>query len=430
MSHHAEPFCLSTAGSTRATAYGFSNKSVTLDGRTHVVWLDAIAQVRGRTFDHETGQWSQTVDIFEGCDNHTSPALTVDREGHIHIVGGPHGRWGAWNQGCFKWFRSAGPNRIDAWTGEANFGYGATYACMAHTPSGLDVIAYRGGETPASVMFQSQRPLGHWSTAREILRQEIEPQYTHTGARVACDGQGVLYVAGHLYNVGGADNPPVGGDVSRMRSHGVAVLRSADMGQTWTDLRGSAVNVPALYEERIAIPPVGADIRLNGLMTDSRDSLWALITSTGAEKPEVLLGRWDGDGWVMRDLAGPLPTGRAAVDAVLAIDRRDRIHVAATTVVPERMGSVGRHPAFGDPSSEVFSLTFDPAADDRECCQASPTDANVPNWLPNLSLPGPFCPVDEPVLLYTHGQRGEGCSPTTETEVYCVLPGAADETAG
>jgi len=42
-----DPFLLSSSGSTRATAYGFSNKSTTLDGRTHVVWLDAAGQVRG-----------------------------------------------------------------------------------------------------------------------------------------------------------------------------------------------------------------------------------------------------------------------------------------------------------------------------------------------------------------------------------------------
>ena len=56
MIKYYDPILLSSSGFTRATAYGFSNKSATLDGRTHVVWLDAVAQVRGRTYDHAAHQ--------------------------------------------------------------------------------------------------------------------------------------------------------------------------------------------------------------------------------------------------------------------------------------------------------------------------------------------------------------------------------------
>jgi len=98
---------------------------------------------------------------------------------------------------------SAEPNRVNAWTDEQNFGYNATYPYLVHTPQDIDVIAYRGGEPPASVMFQRQWPLGGWTTAREIFRQEIEPQYTHVGATCACGADGTLYLACHFYNVGG-----------------------------------------------------------------------------------------------------------------------------------------------------------------------------------------------------------------------------------
>lgn len=40
---YSKPFLLSTGGSIRATSYAFSNKSVTLNGKTHVVWLDRPA---------------------------------------------------------------------------------------------------------------------------------------------------------------------------------------------------------------------------------------------------------------------------------------------------------------------------------------------------------------------------------------------------
>jgi hypothetical protein len=54
---HSEPYLLSKQGSDRATAYDFANKAVTRNGKTHVVWTDAVALTRGRTFDHAAGEW-------------------------------------------------------------------------------------------------------------------------------------------------------------------------------------------------------------------------------------------------------------------------------------------------------------------------------------------------------------------------------------
>ena len=81
MTDFAEPFLLSHTGSTRATAYNWGNKIITHDGQTHVVWLDAIATVCGRTYDHESQRWGETVHIAEGCDNHACPCIAADGEG-------------------------------------------------------------------------------------------------------------------------------------------------------------------------------------------------------------------------------------------------------------------------------------------------------------------------------------------------------------
>src|SRR3569832_316442 len=98
----SEPFLLSEAGSTRATAYHMTNKAIRLGQTTHVTWLDAVAGVRVRSFDHAAGQWSPTVVVDEGCDNHTNPALAVTPEGHLRLAYGPHAFWDpldrpAWN---------------------------------------------------------------------------------------------------------------------------------------------------------------------------------------------------------------------------------------------------------------------------------------------------------------------------------------------
>jgi hypothetical protein len=67
-----EAFRLSQTGSTRATSYNWGNKILTLNGKTHVVWLDAPATICGRTYDHQSKTWGEIVRIDDGCDNHAS----------------------------------------------------------------------------------------------------------------------------------------------------------------------------------------------------------------------------------------------------------------------------------------------------------------------------------------------------------------------
>jgi len=414
---HSKPFLLSSHGSTRATAYGFSNKSLSLGDQVHVVWLDAVAGVRGRSFKRGSGEWGETQVLFEGCDNHTNPTLTADQNGNLRMAYGPHGYWAEWNQGRFKWMISERPGCLEHWRDEASFGYGATYASMVHTPGGFDAIVYRGGESPASLMFQRQRERGGWTSARELLTQEIEPQYTNYGGLLTCDAGGTLYAGCHFYNTGGGNNAPVTGDRSRMGSSGVAVIRSADGGETWTDLHGDPVAIPSVYEERIAVPPYKGNVYLKGLTIDSKGTVWALTLKPALDDERILLSHWVDGNWETVDLQPCLPPDRVAVDAVLTIDTRDRIHLALTATL--RGGPDEK--AWGAPSSEVFHLVTRGQVEGTQCHRISTPDDHTASWLPNISLSGPFHPVGNPVILYTHGVAGDGCSPTVETEVYAVL---------
>jgi len=99
-------FLLSEQGCGRATGYAEANKIVTFGDHTHVTWLDSPAEgfrVRVRTLNRMTGEWSPTSTIGEGYDNHGGPALTVDREGYLHIVYFPHHH-------AFRYRRSKRPN--------------------------------------------------------------------------------------------------------------------------------------------------------------------------------------------------------------------------------------------------------------------------------------------------------------------------------
>lgn len=413
MLQYGDPFLLSSTGSTRATAYGWSNRIVTVGDKTHVVWLDAIARVCGRTFDHATGQWGPTFPLFDGADNHANPSLSADRAGRLRLVYGPHGWYGNWNQGRVKWTMSESPGQWDRWAPEVSFGYNATGASIVHHPEGLDAVVCRGGEPPASTVFHRQRKLGGWTTARELFRQDIEPQYTHHYGHLLCDSEGRLFAACHFYNVGGIGNR----DPRLMRSHGMAVLKSTDLGDTWTDLRGEPVRVPTLYNERIALPPLDTDMYVNSLALGPGGQLFALTMQHGLEDRRLLLSRWEGGEWKTQHLEKVLPGDRVSVDGSLTIDARGKIHVAVTAPLPLE---VGGSPWWGHPTSEVFHLFSSDGAESFECRRISHPNGTAASWLPSLPKFGPCHPVEKVLLLYTCGLPGDGLRPETRTEVYAV----------
>jgi hypothetical protein len=414
--HLSEPFCLSTHGSTRATAYNWSNKIVTRDGKTHVVWLDAVATICGRTFDHATGQWGDTVLIDTGADNHANPSLTMDAAGRLRLCYGPHGFDGEWNHGRVRWRQARSPGTFAGdWERVEDVGYNATGASLVHSAQGQDVLVCRGGERPPQTMFHRQREQGGWTSARPLMHQTIEPQYTHHYAHVAAASDGTLYVACHFYNVGGGDNRAAGGDQSRMRSYGAAVLKSTDLGETWTDLRGAPVQTPTVYEHRIAIPPLDAYIYVDGLVLDGSGTPWALTLHPGTADRAIYISHWTATGWETHRAEDALPAGRIAVGGMLTMDSRGRLYLAVSAAIE---GPEPRRPAH--PTCDIFLLRSDDGGANWDCRQVSRTDDQAPRWLPNLSLPGPHHAVEQPVLLYTHGVAGEGCSPTDPTDVYCV----------
>ena len=80
---------LSERGCGRATAYSEFNKIVTVEGKTHVSWLDSENGkflVKIQTLDRGTGKWSAVYTVGQAFDNHGGPSLTCDSSGYLHIV--------------------------------------------------------------------------------------------------------------------------------------------------------------------------------------------------------------------------------------------------------------------------------------------------------------------------------------------------------
>jgi hypothetical protein len=420
MSAYRQPFLLSKHGSDRATAYVHANKCVTRAGLTHVVWTDAVAVTQGRTFDHRAGTWGETITIGVGRDNHNDPCLTADKEGQLRIAFGPHGDWDQlenpekWPSGKFKVGAATEPGSLASITQFHPVGYGATYAFLLHLADGRDALAYRGGEQPFSVQFQVQRPLGGWTHAQPLMAQDIKPQYTHYGASLAAAPDGTLYAGAHFYNIG------------TKRSAGVGILKSPDGGLTWLDLKGRRLALPALYGKRIAVPSfAAADSPYNGGLAVAPDgALWALVYASAGKRFPLRLSRWDGKAWDTINLDAVLPPERGVCQAILSLDAAGRLHILAAAVERARFGKDDQ--TFGHPSLQVFHLWTDPGKTAFRHRMISDGDPEIPSWHPSLSLPGPFHPVEKPVLLFTKGRNqaasDTGCRHTLETDVYCVLP--------
>lgn len=423
---YSEPHLLSSGGSVRGTSYGFSNKSITLNGKTHVVWLDRPAGVRGKTYDHRTKAWGPTINIDEGSDNHTSPALFADSfdDAHLRLIIGPHGA--GWNSGQFRWAISDQPGSLEKWKWHHNVGYAGTYPAPTHTPVGIDAMVYRGGEWPPSLMFQRQLQgtMRCWTKAKELFRTDVGPQYTHYGAYLEADAHGTLYAACHFYTQHNSQDH----DDPRNCSRGVAIIKSTDHGATWTTMLGEPIALPAYYERRFGVPPLDEpNMTCGGLAIDSTGTVWVISTDAGVRTRSVYLSKWTPHGWHTRDIGRFVPETWMVCDTFLTIDSKDRPHLAITALLPDKMPDKKTLTWWGHASCEVFHMASLDGGDTFSCKQISKTDPSKPSWLPNISKNSPYHRVDNPVIVYTHGEPGlikkAGSNEMEEalTEVYCVF---------
>ena len=399
----SEPFLLSDAGSTRATAYVMANKAVRVGSKTHVVWLDAVSVIQARTYDHDTNAWSETFTLDQGYDNHANPALSATPDGRLRVAFGPHNFQGGWNHGRFKVAESERPNDASSWRFLADTGYNATYASLVTDAEGRDYLAYRGGPSPKGVMFERRQPNDAWDLVTKLSMMRGDPRYTNVGNELLLAPDGVLYCGFHYYA-----QPP--GD-----SMGVCLLKSGDLGETWTALNGCPVKLPLDYDPAFAPPHAGADPR-QASMTMGADGRLIVVTSdVGPEGEGALLSVRENGDWRTTQLAPFLPDERIPYGAVAAVDAKGRLLVAVSATPAETRGA-----RFGHPEMEVFLLVSADGGESFEALPVSRPRSDAGNWLPTLSRVGPNRDLSRPVILYTHGERGEGCSPPDRTEVYAV----------
>lgn len=404
-----EPFLLSESGSTRATAYDMTNKSVRQYDMTHVTWLDAVSGIRVRSYNHKTRTWSDTVEVDEGCDNHGNPALAVTPDGYLRLAYGPHAWWNPlggepWHHGMFCTQQSVQPGDCSQWRQTGYVGYGATYAALITDSIGRDHLAYRGATMPHGCVYERRLPHTGWDVLVKLSHQRIVPGYTFTGSTLMVGPGDVVYCGFVYYRL--QDD----------RSLGAVVLKSPDGGKTWTSMDGRPVALPLEFDAALAIAYEG-NPHMAGLAIDLRGRLLAMTVTRDGPTVQTLLSRWSGDRWVTVALDAFMPDGWSIRQGNLCVDARGRILVVVGAV-HDVAGGVGEW--WGHPSAECFLLVSDNDGKTFETSQISKSDPSTPNWLPNISRNGPNHDMRRPLVIYTEGQKGDGCAPPDKTKVWAV----------
>ena len=402
-----EAFMLSNDGCSRATGYAETNKIVTLGDKTHVAWLDSIAdgfRVRIRTLDRKTDEWSPTYTVGEAHDNHGGPALTVDSKGYLHIVYYPHHH-------PFRYRRSSRPNDASEWEDEIQFGQRCTYPTLV---CGSDDTLYLTGrereDDQWGVYLYVKPPNEDWQKAANILRAE-KSGYSHFQEALAWGADHrILHLSCRFYD----------GDWG----HTVGYLRSPDGGKTWERSDGMKVSLPVTAKTVTVIdsvvPGVTANqrnkhtLRCGSIATDAAGSPYILYSSDVRSPSEALIVWLEPSGeWRRRSLRDTIPKEWSEWDVFMpggiTIQPDGRIFVVLTLMESNR---------WGHPSSEIIWFEASDISGTFTAQIVSEPDATVPHWLPSLERPTGHNSVNIPGLIYTAGTRAENNRQIVSNEVY------------
>ncbi|HLA83527.1 MAG TPA: BNR-4 repeat-containing protein [Thermoguttaceae bacterium] len=411
---------LSENGSGRATGYEEANKIISWGDRTHVAWLDSTAtgfEVRMRTLDRATGQWSSIHSIGPAEDNHGGPALTVDSQGYLHIAYYPH-------HGKVHYRKSVRPNDSSEWQNEVLVGQTCTYPTLVCGPDDTLYMTVRESNISPWVTNLYTKPSGGpWSSPRAILAADVGNYAHFMDAMAWSPDHQTLHLSCRFYD----------GNTC----HAIGYMKSADFGQTWTRHDGVPITLPGTADTMDVVEIIpdenreyfgsGSSLRAGTLAVDSSGVphiLYNTMSGTQAQSPRQA---WIATpnpvgGWQKQSLnpwIDGLPEGWGAMVGGLTIDIQGRMQVVLT------IGDDLNEPQFGEPSSELVWLESLDNGQSWTSRFLTEFDPDTPHWLPSVERPTGFNMVDVPGVIYTSGDPGAGLGDMMENDVIW-LPLVAD----
>ncbi|MHC4399788.1 MAG: BNR-4 repeat-containing protein [Planctomycetota bacterium] len=410
------PFRLSQHGCGRATGYAETSKIVTLDGKTHVAWLDSAGdgfQVRVRTLDHASGTWSEAFTVGEAYDNHGGPALTLDSDGHLHVVYYPHHH-------PFRYRRSARANDASRWDDEVQFGKRCTYPTLVCGPDDTLYLTCRESDRELWVVnLYTKRPGESWQGPVAILEAQHRG-YAHFQEALAWGpDHRTLHLSCRIYET--LD------DGKTRRPRVVGYLKSPDFAKTWLRHDGARVELPANAETVSLIAdglePGGEALRCGSIAVDAADKPHVLFSSSADVSVPAWIATPDGSGaWHRRPIVDELPESlggwRLGMPGGLTINPDGR-----RFAVLQAMNPKPNDETWGHASTEIVRLESTGPGEEIAARVASTVDPQCAHWLPNLERPTGHNRVTVPGMIYTAGSPGENNRQILSNEVYWVDPG-------
>ena len=399
------PFLLSSHGCGRATAYAETNKIVSLDGKTHVVWLDSVGDkfpVRVRTLDRNTGSWSETYTVGNAYDNHGGPALTFDSHGYLHIVYHPHHH-------PFRYRRSTRPNDASQWEPEERFGTRCTYPTLLCGPDDTLYATCRESDTdPWVVNLYTKRPGAAWEKVGPLLRAQLKG-YSHYQEALAWGPDfRTIHLSCRIYDGG--------------QPRAVGYLQSPDFGKSWQRSDGTPVELPATADSVtvVAGEKEFSGLRCANIAVDSTGKPHLLYCAASPGPSRAWIARPDESGaWPslsLQEAAADLPIdGGLVLPGCMTFDTKDRIHAAMSIINPPKDEST-----WGHASNEVVLIQSSDRGQKFSARLVAQPDPTTSRWLPNLERPTGHNRVVSPGLIYTSGPPGGKNTDMMANEVYWV----------
>ncbi len=219
---------------------GIPNCVVSRGSKVHVVWgeaTDPAVKVPGvpayvATYDRETGKLSKPALVGYGPppnDVHNSPAITMDSQGYLHVLGGTHGQ-------PFPYAKSLQPNDASGGFTDAVLASdhgGQTYIGFLCGPDDtLHLVARlsRRGEpfpsaTHLALAIQQKLPGQPWEAPTPLIVPPFS-EYSVYYHRLTCDRKGALYLSYDYWSTYWFYR-------NDHRGGRRAVLMSPDGGKTW-----------------------------------------------------------------------------------------------------------------------------------------------------------------------------------------------------
>ena len=396
-------FLLSSQGCGRATAYAEANKIITVDGKTHVSWLDSIDgafRVRIRTLDQTAGSWSETYTVGEAYDNHGGPALTVDSRGFLHVIYYPHHH-------PFRHRRSVRPNDASEWQDEERFGTKCTYpTLMCGEDDTLYLTCRESATNPWVVNLYTKPPGKPWQGPLAIMRAERKG-YAHFQEALAWGpDHRTMHLSCRIYDGG---QPRV-----------VGYLRSTDLGRSWQRYDGTPVKLPATADSVSVIADAREEpgLRCGSIAVDADGKPHVLYGAGSVPDSGASIASPDSPkAWRKQPLAdaasGLMPGGGLMLPGCLSIGADGRRYAAMSMMNPPPESET-----WGHPTNEIVLVESTGSGGQVRARLVTDPDPTRSRWLPNLERFTGHNRVTAPGLIYTSGTAGENNKQILSNDVH------------